>query len=386
MDGVMRRCFLALSAVLLTLGIGVVARAQIAAPILFGHAPAASYTGPGDAVSGAFVWYGLRGYDAAYATGSNYAICVGATSGNACPGAGHSYGNVKILANGNLDVATTLSAIGVSGTGSCTISGTTMTCATGTGTLQMLGSLVGTGVIGYQTSANCSSFPCTVSVWPSQTVVSAVSVTSYNSTNIGQWFDQSGANACSGAPCNTPKSSGDNEYLVANCVNSQPCAVSVGVNAFGAVTLTSSVSAPVTLSAVGERLGSFTTYGVLMSLALSPNQMQWYWENSANKVSNGGSFDATAADSTPHAMQFVTQASGSNNAVVNVDGTETTGTANSSVAATTVYFLSNLAGTAPPNALIMEEGVWPSALSQANRTLLCGNEAAYWGITPGTYC
>lgn len=35
---------------------------------------ASSYTGPGDIVSGANAWYGLRGYTAAYSTGSNPAV------------------------------------------------------------------------------------------------------------------------------------------------------------------------------------------------------------------------------------------------------------------------------------------------------------------------
>lgn len=61
-----------------------------------------TYTGPGDIVSGASSWYGLRGYSAAYATGSNPAIDVVDTA------TGLITTTVNILSDGTLDVATLL--------------------------------------------------------------------------------------------------------------------------------------------------------------------------------------------------------------------------------------------------------------------------------------
>lgn len=61
-------------------------------------ASGSSYTGPGDIVSGAFAWYGLRGYSAAYSTGSNPAIDV-------VDQAGANPLTANILSNGRLDVA-----------------------------------------------------------------------------------------------------------------------------------------------------------------------------------------------------------------------------------------------------------------------------------------
>lgn len=60
---------------------------------------AASYTGPGNVVSGASGWWGFRAYNAAYATGSNNAINIRRTSDNTTS-------NIVILSNGNLDTAT----------------------------------------------------------------------------------------------------------------------------------------------------------------------------------------------------------------------------------------------------------------------------------------
>jgi hypothetical protein len=62
-------------------------------------APLTHFVGPGDIVSGAAAFYGLRAYNAAYATGSNKAINVRRASDNTTM-------DILILANGNLDVAT----------------------------------------------------------------------------------------------------------------------------------------------------------------------------------------------------------------------------------------------------------------------------------------
>lgn len=62
---------------------------------------AAAYTGPGDIVSGAAYWYGLRGYSAAYASpGTNCAVDIEDQSG------ANPLTCIHILSNGNLDVAT----------------------------------------------------------------------------------------------------------------------------------------------------------------------------------------------------------------------------------------------------------------------------------------
>jgi hypothetical protein len=63
------------------------------------HVPAGSaYAGPGDIVSGAYAWYGLRGYTAAYSTGSNPAADL-------VDQAGANPITINILSDGTLDVA-----------------------------------------------------------------------------------------------------------------------------------------------------------------------------------------------------------------------------------------------------------------------------------------
>lgn len=60
----------------------------------------AVYVGPGDVVSGALVFHGLRGYSAAYSTGSNKGIQVADVA------TGLILTDILILSNGALDVAT----------------------------------------------------------------------------------------------------------------------------------------------------------------------------------------------------------------------------------------------------------------------------------------
>jgi hypothetical protein len=84
-----------------------VAQAGLLAPIVnFGapRAPPSSYIGPGDVVSSAKAWYGFRGYNRAYATGSNPAVdlCDAAT--------GLTCSTINILSNGNFDIVTAAAA------------------------------------------------------------------------------------------------------------------------------------------------------------------------------------------------------------------------------------------------------------------------------------
>lgn len=70
----------------------------------------ASYTGPGDIVSGAFAWYGLRGYNAAY---TGHAIRIVDSGGSNAT-------DIDILSGGSLDTATLTTWIGTHGTASVT--------------------------------------------------------------------------------------------------------------------------------------------------------------------------------------------------------------------------------------------------------------------------
>lgn len=68
--------------------------------LIGGGGPAAGYVGPGDVVTGATAWYGLRGYNAAVSTpGTTNAVKLRRASDNTTS-------NIVILASGDLDTAT----------------------------------------------------------------------------------------------------------------------------------------------------------------------------------------------------------------------------------------------------------------------------------------
>lgn len=67
-------------------------------PGVSGSGGGGGYTGPGDVVSGAYAWWGLRAYDAAHATGSTPCLDL-------VDGSGNNPITINILSTGALDVA-----------------------------------------------------------------------------------------------------------------------------------------------------------------------------------------------------------------------------------------------------------------------------------------
>jgi hypothetical protein len=128
-------------------GIAVPGIPQIGGDTAFHYPPqsAPSYTGPGDVVGSALGWWGLRAYNAAYATGSNpAAIICNQSTFTTCS-------TINILSNGKFDAAT------ASGSSACattcvikqlydqTGNGHHLTCSSGTAcpvlTFNCIGSL-----------------------------------------------------------------------------------------------------------------------------------------------------------------------------------------------------------------------------------------------------
>ena len=109
------------------------------------------YTGPGDIVSGATAWYGLRAYNAAYATGSNNAVNYRRASDNATQ-------NGVILASGAFDIATANTFAGTNATCTGTISSTTLTCASASSTPHAGSTLTGAGITQPSYIVSCGTF------------------------------------------------------------------------------------------------------------------------------------------------------------------------------------------------------------------------------------
>jgi hypothetical protein len=92
---------------------------------------------------------------------------------------------------------------------------------------------------------------------------------------------------------------------------------------------------------------------------------------------------STANDATWHAANAVMKA-GTNNDILNIDGTETTGTETPDTVAGFPRFTYGVAST---TILAAEGGFLDNFYAtQTQRTNVCANQAAYYGTAVGTYC
>lgn len=234
----------ALVAVLLTAGIWASAHAQLgttgAGKVIPGGA-APTFTGAGDVVSGASSWYGLRAYNAAYATANGKLInVVRASDSQAC----------DIL-------AATTGGLGV--TASCT-----------------------GGANGTAAATFCNATTCA----------------------IATAYDQSGANLCTSAPCNaTQATAAARPTLVFNCIGSLPCMQANSANSQALATSGSSaVSQPFTVAGAGNRTGNTTAFSGFLD---SGDGTFWGSSANTFGGFFGTIVTATAADNTNHALVFM---------------------------------------------------------------------------------
>ena len=242
-----------------------------------GHG-ASSYVGPGDVVSGAAAWYGLRGYNAAYSTGSNPAVNIRrASDGHTCDllvtSAG-AIGNTANCSTGGDNGQSAASFAGTAATCTGTISGTTMSISScASGTLGQNEQVTGSGIVGptYITSiGTCASPPGTCALQVSQTVGSPVTITASVGLSVTKFYDQSGANLCSSAPCNIIQTIVVNQPIfLSSCVGTAPC---LGFLSAAPDSLVSPVTSPlstssvITMSIVAQNQNNVATYGSILGV------------------------------------------------------------------------------------------------------------------------
>jgi hypothetical protein len=122
-----------------------------AATVVVEHARGPSYTGPGDIVSGATAWYGLRAYNAAYAATPGKSVNVRRASDNvSC--------DVNVATTGGLGLTTATcnsstqggitptAFAGTDATATCTLATTTATCASASSTPHVGSTITGAGL------------------------------------------------------------------------------------------------------------------------------------------------------------------------------------------------------------------------------------------------
>lgn len=287
--------------------------------------PPPAYTGPGDVISGAVAWWGLRCYTSAYA--GNVADVVDTSTGNT--------------------------------------TGTRLQCASGT------------------VSALVSGSACT---FVTGNACSALATTCATACKVVTLYDQSGSNKCnsSASPCDVTNATNANrpDYIT-SCLGGLPCLRAATVAAkltLASATSHAAVSQPFTFSSVSKRIASFTTYQVVCCDAAF--QVAYAVTiNNAVYVSGAGNTTQTASDSAAHNYQMVSNNAGTS--YLTVDATQTSfALGNATAFASTTYRISGSTAAANNAAIdFFELGVWPSAFSTGNQTSMCHNQFAYWGTS-----
>lgn len=274
---------------------------------------AAGYSGPGDVVGSAFVFYSsARAYNAAYANGTNPLADI-------------------------VDTATGLAA--------CTIQ-------------------VKTNGFADLTSAVCPTGSPTVGVTTFCTVTHAAGC------SVTKIYDQTG----NGFHL-TQATLADMPVLSLSALNSLPCLLGNGSSTFlDNAVVTGAPAQPFSFSAVGKRTANFTSQqsyfgtnnvtGVLAGWASSANTLQYY---ASTAVTN-----ATATDNAFHAMQTAFNGASS---FIYVDGTLTN--ANTSPGSTGLgshFILLNDIYNLFLSGPVCEMGVWSVAFTSGNYTGLNSNQ------------
>ena len=270
--------------------------------------PVPAYLGPGDFVSSAKAWYGLRAYSAA-------------TRGSAIANVCNSTGGVDVGCADVLSDATTGALVPK------TISGIT-----------------------------CPGPNCTVKTL----------------------YDQSGANTCTGAPCNLAQATvASRPVLAANCLGSKPCMqFSGGQGVHNASTASIaqpwSVTGVYTTTAAGAIFVSSTgAYEGLIAVT-PPGQMQ-FW--------TGAHINAGAANNgSIHAVAGVANGASS---LLRVDGLDTSVFAGGADAfQNSDWWIGNDTFNEALTGTVTEAGIWGAAFTATQRTDLCFNESIFWSATP----
>lgn len=341
-------------------------------PLLgIGASTASTYSGPGDVVASAKIFYGARGYNAAYAApGTGNALNIRRASDNATQ-------DIVILTNGDLDIASYNTFVGTDATCTGSMVGTTTLTITAcaSGTIHVNDPITGAGITqpAYVTAiGTCGAGAGSCTLNAAQTFVSET-VTAQVAGFIPKAYDQSG-NTTDASQATASKQ----PQLLPICQNSKPC-INFSSAAVQILVSSGNVSAstqPYTLSSVFSFVAnggaqSPITFGanVICVDKTGVNQVQMY----------AGSFGGvvTVNDGTWHAHQAVFNGASS---VLFVDGTSNSqNPSTGNIGAATATFGGSSTCGNIMNGPVAELGFWGSGFSAGNQAAMHTNQAAYWG-------
>lgn len=344
-----------------------------------------TYVGPGDVVSGASAWWGLRAYKTSYATGSNKSVNLRRVSDsttcdfNIASSGGFGTSNAGCSLGGGLSLAAFATQ---DATATCTIATTTATCTGASSTPHVGSTIVGTGLTqpcfasavgSFTAGAGTVTLSGSGAASPCGTVSVAETLTFTYATYVTEAYDQTG-NGFHVLQATTA----DQLQLFPNCGNSLPCmsivAGSASMVTSGNLTPATGVQSYSVVSggrsngSQGVRILGEAAAQNRFSTVASANQWQLLGGSS-------GTITVTASDTGVHAGNAVINGASS---VVNIDGTETTG---ATVGSTTAEPLGVMVGPTGTSIIMyfMEGGLWDNvAFTSTQRTNLCHNQFVYW--------
>lgn len=314
------RLLMALSAGMLFVGLTCLVQAQVPSfgfpPGMFHNraaldAGAAAYSGPGDVVSGAKGWWGLRGYNAAYV-------------GNAA------------------NICTPLDAVCLDVT--------------------IVGGSLNTTTLGTLACNNLTTI-CTVKTL----------------------YDQSGANNCSGSPCDFAQATIANRpsYVAPGAANgcpttALPCMQFMAASSQRFVTGSlTTIAQPDTFSVVGQ-IDSDTGAGQWFIIDGGPQAGVAHSNGSGTWIGFAGAVvGQTATNGAFHAGQFVLNGVSSSSSI---DGSTATGDAGTSNAITLFRMGTREGFTEFLNGKVVEIGVWAVGFNGTQIGSMNSNQHSYWGF------
>lgn len=353
-----------------------------------GSKTAVTYTGPGDVVSGATAWYGLRAYSSAQIGGTQKAVNLRRASDNTtCDFDINTSGNLGGTDSGcGTGTGLSLAAFATQdATCTGTIASTTMTCASASSTPHAGSTLTGVGITQPSYIVSCGTFTggagaCTLNT--AQTVGVGETITMTYGLYVTEWYDQSGNNyhASQATAAQQPQ-------LLPLCLGSAttlPCVsfVSASLQWLRETLFTTSISQPYSVSAVAERISAFTTgQSIISNFSGSGIDFNFFTTSTTFRMFAGsvGSFNITAG-AVLHAIEGVYNGASS---IGYADGSSTTVNPGSGATGTNPYNIgsqdSNICGSASClSGYEGEVGLWSSGFTLTQAGNVYNNQKSYW--------
>ena len=344
-----------------------------------------SYIGPGDVVSGATAWYGLRAYNGAYAAATSKAVSLRRASDNTtCDFNVATSGALGVSASG-CSAGSGLSLASFATTdATCTgtaASSTTLTVTGCSSTPNVGSTITGTGFTQpvYATAVSVAAGSGTITMNTAQTVTAASSTLTYG-LYVTSWYDQTGSgNTVSQA------TAGNQPELLSSCGNSLPCVVFISAKSTSLSFATFlSMAQPITVATVAQESITATANNRIFASSTGPTAgngggiLRW----------NSSTVFAEYLFATLNISATVT-ASALESVIGVWNGTSSSLVINNSsfaaVAAATTSWNAGLTLGAGSNLYSdiyeMELGIWPAAFNSTQQTNICHNQYSYWGTS-----